>query len=135
MANDKSKTNSLAAEEYAALRREILHHMQSQHQIIGFTLVAAGALFGIGLRQDNTGEILLVYPILAAFLGAGWTHHRRRYIRVAEYIREKLENHHDLGWETWLMGKRTRFHYIKNLETVFALAARPRNTVGECLGV
>jgi hypothetical protein len=53
---------------------------------------------------------LLVYPILATFLAAEWTHKSRAILLIARYIREQYEHGDDAPqWETYTRSHSGRF--------------------------
>ena len=69
-ANAVDSANPLVAAEYKALRDEILKRVEFRYQLLNITLISAGTLLGAGLNA-NSAPVLLVYPILAAFLAGG----------------------------------------------------------------
>lgn len=86
--------------EYGALRAEILKRTDIQHQLLSLSLIALGTFVTIGLESSAT--LLLVYPILAMFLAASWSHHDIRIAQLGHFIR----SHHEAnffgekgGWE------------------------------------
>jgi hypothetical protein len=86
--------------EYAALRAEILKRTDIQHQLLSLSLIAFGTFVTVGLERSST--LLLVYPILAMFLAASWSHHDIRIAQLGDFIRR----HHEAkfsgeqgGWE------------------------------------
>ena len=86
--------------EYGALRAEILKRTDIQHQLLSLSLIALGTFVTIGFESSAT--LLLVYPILAMFLAASWSHHDIRIAQLGDFIR----SHHEAnffgeqgGWE------------------------------------
>ncbi len=86
--------------EYGALRAEILKRTDIQHQLLSLSLIALGTFVTIGFESSAT--LLLIYPILAMFLAASWSHHDIRIAQLGNFIR----NHHEanffgaqVGWE------------------------------------
>ena len=93
-------TNPLVAAEYKALRDEILNRINFRYQLLNLTLISAGTLLATGVHADVSAAVLLVYPILGAFLAAGWVHNGNTIIPLARYIRDELEvKYGGLGWE------------------------------------
>jgi hypothetical protein len=88
--------------EYGALRAEILKKTDIQHQLLSLSLIALGTFITIGFESSAT--LLLVYPILAMFLAASWSHHDIRIAQLGDFIR----SHHETkffgeqgGWEQY----------------------------------
>jgi hypothetical protein len=86
--------------EYGALRAEILKRTDIQHQLLSLSLIALGTFITIGFESSAT--LLLVYPILAMFLAASWSHHDIRIAQLGDFI----QRHHEEkflgeqgGWE------------------------------------
>jgi hypothetical protein len=93
--------------EYSALREEILKRKEIQHQIISLTLIVAGTFLTIGVQANVSASALLVYPILAMFLAAGWAQNDVRINQIAFYIRERLEKQlGSTGWENYRQTER-----------------------------
>jgi 8-oxo-dGTP diphosphatase len=94
--------------EYSALREEILKHADMRLQLLYFTLVVASAFMGVG-TQFNEPNVLLVYPILAAFLAAAWAHSDIRSGQLGEYVRTHIESSlPGTGWEAYLRREYTK---------------------------
>src|SRR5215475_3476375 len=90
--------NPLVAAEYKALRDEILKRVEFRYQLLNLTLISAGTLLGAGLNT-NSAPVLLVYPIVGAFLAAGWAHNGEAITTMVKYVRDELEGAHTgLGW-------------------------------------
>lgn len=88
--------------EYSALRNEVLKRLELRYQTIRLTLIIAGIFLTLGLRDEISERVLLVYPILALFLATSWIHHGFAISRLGKYIREELEPKLNMGWETFL---------------------------------
>jgi hypothetical protein len=76
--------------EYKTLRDEILRRIDSRQQVISITLTIAGAFLGIGWGTDGA-VALLIYPLLALLLAAGWAQNEMRIRQLNSYIRNHLE--------------------------------------------
>ena len=86
--------------EYGALRAEILKRTDIQHQLLSLSLIALGTFVTIGIESSAT--LLLVYPILAMFLAASWSHHDIRISQLGAFIRMRHEANffgEQGGWE------------------------------------
>jgi len=113
-------TNPLVAAEYKALRDEILKRVEFRYQLLNLTLISAGTLLGAGLNA-NSAPVLLVYPIVAAFLAAGWAHNGEAITSMVKYVREELEETHTgLGWETYLLKHPDRHFIYRGLGLIYA---------------
>ncbi len=106
--------------EYTTLREEIVKRIEVQHQILSLTLLAAGALLGIGVQSalPSSGVALQIYPILALFLSVAWAHNGARVVTISGYL-EVLESRSQgqLGWESFI-------HHQATSPTRSILAAR-----------
>jgi hypothetical protein len=90
--------------EYNALREEIVKKIELRQQFVSITLAIAGVFFAIGVTTDT---VILVYPMLVAFLAIGWSHNDSSIKGLATYIREEIEpKTPHLNWETHHHGKR-----------------------------
>src|SRR5579871_3179802 len=95
-------TNPLVAAEYKALRDEMLNRINFRYQLLNLTLIIAGTLLAAGVHADVSAAVLLIYPLLAAFLAAGWVHNGNTIVPLSQYIRDELEaKYSGLGWETY----------------------------------
>jgi hypothetical protein len=114
--------------EYKVLRDEILKRLEMQHQLISFSLVAAGGLFAAGIA-NWTAVLPLLYPVLALFLANSWNLHDIRITELGTYIRDRiearlLESGH--GWEHLRVAQACpptsdhHWHSAGTLRTVFA---------------
>lgn len=113
--------NPLVAAEYKALRDEILNRINFRYQLLNLTLISAGTLLATGVHADVSAAVLLVYPILAAFLVAGWVHNGNTIIPLARYIRDELEvKYSGLGWEGYLHTHADRRFLYEGLGLVYA---------------
>jgi hypothetical protein len=98
--SEREQTNILA--EYQTLRDDILKRIEFRYQLINLVLVVAGTFLTVGLQFDNSATILLVYPILALFLAAGWAHNGVVMVKIGRYIRDNIEPKlAGLNWQTF----------------------------------
>jgi hypothetical protein len=109
----------LAKTEYKALRDETLKHIEVQYQVVGITLVAAGAFLTIGTQTSITPDASLVYPILAVFLAAAWADNQIGIIHIGAFIRGAFEQGSDsrLRWES------VNFDYYRRTRWVLHMIA------------
>lgn len=92
--------DAFALAEYSALRDEILKRIDLQQQILSITFVAASLMLSLGAQYVGRPIILLLYPILAWFLAAGWVQHNLRVQRASPYLQEEIETRvKGGGWE------------------------------------
>src|SRR5689334_19293985 len=70
----RTTDTTITVTEYNALRSTVIKRLEFRYQILNLILIVAGTFLTIGLQKDNPSSILLVYPILALFLTAIWTH-------------------------------------------------------------
>jgi hypothetical protein len=90
-------------QEFSALRDESLKRTEIRHQLISFTLIAAGTFLTVGAQELAAPVVLLIYPLLATFLAATWTHSDIRVGEIGEYIRKNIEPRLEgLNWEQHL---------------------------------
>jgi 8-oxo-dGTP diphosphatase len=93
-------------QEFSALRDESVKRTEIRHQLLSFTLVAAGTFLTVGAQEIVEPSVLLIYPLLAAFLAATWTHSDIRVGEIGEYIRNNIEPRLEgLNWEEYLHKK------------------------------
>lgn len=94
--NEPQKPGSASLEgtlaEYSSLRDEILKRVELRQALETYALVAAGALFGVGLSYGMTPLVPLMYPPLAFFLALGWSNHDVRIGQIGSYVRSYLES-------------------------------------------
>jgi hypothetical protein len=84
--------------EYTALREEILKRIESRQQLISITLTIAAAVLGVGWTSGAV--IILIYPLIAGLLAAGWAQNEILIRQISAYIREHLEGKVTApGWE------------------------------------
>lgn len=103
--NTSSKA-SLVAEEYNALREEILKHIEFRYQLINLTLISAGTLLAAGVQDGVSPSVLLVYPLLSSFLAAGWVYNGKATLEIGTYIKEEIEAKNvGANWETYQFRK------------------------------
>jgi 8-oxo-dGTP diphosphatase len=96
-------------QEFSALRDESVKRTEIRHQLLSFTLVAAGTFLTVGAQEIVEPSVLLIYPLLAAFLAATWTHSDIRVGEIGEYIRNNIEPRLEgLNWEVYLHEKYTK---------------------------
>jgi hypothetical protein len=103
---------SLLPSQYETLRGEINQRLDLRQQILTYTLVVAGTLFGLGLQSWMSGFTILCYPILACFLAGAWAQHDIRIGQIAKFLRE-LEDRYlgSIGWESY---RRREFGHKKH---------------------
>lgn len=128
--NERSKLSpELRAEilaEFTALRNEVLNRIGTRYQILTFTLVIAGTILTLGVRQDVSALVLLIYPILAMFLALEWMHIDFRIGEIGDYIKTNVEKRLEgIKWETFIHQRRT----TKTIARFF------RATEGSAIGV
>lgn len=103
--------------EYNALREEILKRIELQYQVLSLTVVVLGTVLGFGL-QAHSASIVLLYPILATFLAATWSHNGLDIKEIGTYIREQIESKvtkDNIGWEHRIRSRRRRLGGLKFL--------------------
>jgi len=98
--NPKPDATSVILAEYASLRAEMLKRVEFRYQLINLTIIIAGTFLTIGLQPNVPAFVLLVYPILALFLVAGWAHNGQTIVSISKYINEHIRPKlKDLEWE------------------------------------
>lgn len=104
--NVSSEANQRGLElEYTTLRSEILKRIEMRQQIISVTLTLAGIFLSVGLSVES---VVLIYPILAAFLAFGWAQNDFRIRDTAAYARENIEPVvPGLSYEQWVQKRRS----------------------------
>jgi hypothetical protein len=80
----------LRIQEYVALRKEILKHIEFRHQITGLFVTSAGALLTLAAATENPW-FLLVYSTPALFLALKWFQQGMEMIGKSRYLRENYE--------------------------------------------
>jgi hypothetical protein len=111
-----SSEKDFLALQYTALREEILKHQDTQFQVLGLTLFIAGTLLSIGVQQNVSVRVLLIYPLLTPFLASVWASGHTATLRIGTYISEVYEKNLSIvGWETLTrktnkQSKRISFH-------------------------
>jgi hypothetical protein len=84
--------------EYSSLRDEVLRRMDARQQVLSITLTLAGAFLGLGWNAGSV--VLLLYPLIALLLAAGWAQNEVIIHQINLYIREHLESHvANPGWQ------------------------------------
>lgn len=110
--------------EYLTLRDETIKRIELGHKIISLTLVVAGAFLSVGIQPGIPASVLLVYPLLAMFLAAGWAHNDLRIRQITAYIikiEEETENMPvGLRWVHYLMSIRPRVGFSRILGVLSA---------------
>jgi uncharacterized membrane protein YqaE (UPF0057 family) len=92
--------------EYSAIKSEMLKRIEMRQQLISITLTLAGIFLSVGLTSEM---VTLVYPPIAMFLAFGWSQNDFRIRRMAQYIRENLENLNiGLNYETAMQEDRVK---------------------------
>jgi hypothetical protein len=56
--------------EHEALRQEILTRNEFRQRSVELTLLSAGAILAAGLKIEDLGPLLLLYPVAVFFLAA-----------------------------------------------------------------
>jgi hypothetical protein len=87
-------------EEYKSLREETLKCVEFRYQIFNLTLIAAGTLLTVGIADDKTREVLLVYPIISFFFANAFVYNSMLLVEIGAYIRDEIEDNKvpGLGW-------------------------------------
>ena len=101
----------LIVAEYTSLRSDILKLIELEQQLASGTILALGVFLTVGMQADKPVSILLLYPMIAAFLAAGWMHKDTRIRQIAKYIlllEAKTVNGKPvgLGWGHFLKAER-----------------------------
>ena len=94
--------------EYTALREETLSTINGRvWGIVTYIALAAG----VAALYERTGSNALFVVLIFAALPFLWhtAVRERSRIRIGSYIKEVLERHSDLSWETYLAEWRTKF--------------------------
>ena len=105
--------------EYQTLRDDILKRIEFRYQLINLLLVVAGAFFTLGLQPNIPSSVLLIYPILALFLTAGWAHNGVVMVKIGDYLREELEvKTVGLKWHTRIATSYPQFSGFSFLGTI-----------------
>ncbi|MAU08663.1 MAG: hypothetical protein CL607_02485 [Anaerolineaceae bacterium] len=101
-----SERDALLA-EYSTLRAEALQRIGMRQQILTFSLVAAGTILSLGIQEDTTPIVLLLYPILAVPFALIFVQHDVRIGEIAEYVKNDLECRlGSIRWESYMLEKR-----------------------------
>ena len=83
--------------EFQALKEEINHCQNRQHQILGFTLTALAILFGFSARAAH---LLLFVPAFALALQLLYVREQDQIKTLGDYIRDQIEPFvPGMGWE------------------------------------
>ena len=103
-ATEQKAPEALAISEYGSLRSEIAKRVELRQQVLLALLSIAGVFFSIGVQPGISGLTVLVYPIIALFLAAAWTHNDLRIGQITLYLRTRVEQRYmgeEGGWETY----------------------------------
>lgn len=98
--------NQFLLTEYSALREEIIKRVELEYQLINLSLVTFGVICGLSF-QPQSSLIILLYPLLAAFIVAGWVNSDNSVQCIAKYIKSQIEVKLGDGNTNWE-------HYIEN---------------------
>jgi hypothetical protein len=94
-------TPSFKYAEYEALRQEILTRNEFRQRTVELTLLSSGAILAAGLKIEDLGPLLLLYPVAVFFLAASWAHNGVGVLLAGSHIREQFERGSgDNGWES-----------------------------------
>jgi len=108
--------------QYAVLRDEILTRIRARTAILTFTLLVAGTFLTLAAEGLIQSEILLMYPLVAAFLAGVWAHNDVRIWDIARYTREKIEDRlPGIGWESWIKTEYSERRPVLNLTELPAM--------------
>ena len=111
---------ALLTAEYTTLRDETIKRIELGHQLISLTLVVVGAFLSVGLQPGIPASVLLVYPLLALFLAAGWAHNDLRVRQITAYIIELENRPIGLEWVHFLMDLRPHVGFSRVLGVLSA---------------
>jgi len=81
-------TPSFKNDEYEALRQEILTRNEFRQRTVELTLLSSGAILAAGLKIEDLGPLLLLYPVAVFFLAASWAHNGVGVLLAGSHIRE-----------------------------------------------
>ncbi len=105
--------------EYQALREEILKRVELRYQLLNILMTAAAGFLAFGSQEQIPSTVLLVYPLMALFLTAGWVHNGHTIEHIAGYLREQMEQVvPGLHWETYVEQRIHRKSPFRQLGTV-----------------
>ena len=93
--------NQFLLAEYNALREEIVKRIELEYNLISFSLVSFGVISGLG-SAARSSLIIMVYPLFAAFITAGWVNSDNSIQCIANYIKSQIEARlggDNTGWE------------------------------------
>ena len=98
--------DEFALAEYNNLRMEILKWVELQSRLLSIIVISFGAVVSVGFQTENAA-IIAIHPVLALILGICWLNHNYAVIRVADYIRSRLEvqfyENDREGWEHYVL--------------------------------
>lgn len=103
MVTDTLDTSNLPSEafviaEYEMLRSEVIARIEKSQNVVSLSLVAWGAFVGAALQEEINPSVLLVYPLIAFFLAAGWAHNEVRMRQIGDYVRMVEVRFNYSGW-------------------------------------
>jgi hypothetical protein len=87
---DPTQGKSGAEIEYMALREEMLSRIEARQQVLSITLTIGGAFLGLGWGAGSI--VLMIYPLIALLLAAGWAQNEIKMRQLSNYIRDHLES-------------------------------------------
>ena len=89
-------------EEFKSLRSEIELRIRLRSQLLAISLTLFGVLATLNIKGTPI-ELLLLYPLLAAFIAGEWCYHDLRIFAVADYIKKRIEPKvPGIGWQHYL---------------------------------
>jgi hypothetical protein len=119
MVTESSIENANILAEYQTLRDDILKRIEFRYQLINLLLIIAGTFYTLGLQPNIPSSVLLIYPILALFLTAGWAHNGVVMVKIGDYLRKELEvNTVGLKWHTHITTSYPQFSSFSFLGTI-----------------
>jgi len=92
----------LLIEQYRSLREEIIQRVQARQQMWYVLLLMAGTFLTIGVQPGIAAWTVLLYPVMALFFAANWSHNNTRIDQITWYLQHEMEEPFQLpGWETY----------------------------------
>jgi hypothetical protein len=110
-------------EEFQALRQEMDARAQRLYSLSALQLTISGAIFAFATTQHIT-PLLLLIPFSSYLLCGRYYDQHKGALRIARYIREKLDKDQSvtLGWEKWISQTRISDRgKLKNFEELAGL--------------
>ncbi len=117
------KEIDLRIAESNALRAEILKHIAIENLLATFNIAVFGTILGVVFQNLNASSgtfsrssvlLILLYPILAWFLFAGWYHNKNQTKQLGNYIKKYIESRvgrDKMGWEHHLTDQYSELSY------------------------